>query len=74
MPKRRPAASTSRQGRTARVMGTLRRNSLPVPGSECTSTRPRTAARLVRTTSSPTPRPDTSDTAAAVDSPERKIA
>ena len=55
-------------------MGTLRRNSLPDPGSECTSTRPRTEARLARTTSRPTPRPDTSETAAAVDSPERKMA
>ena len=73
-PKRRPAASTSRQGRTARVMGTLSRNSLPVPGSESTSTRPRTEARLARTTSRPTPRPDTSDTVAAVDRPERKMA
>ena len=74
MPKRRPAASTSRQGRTARVMGTLSRNSVPDPGSDCTSTRPRTETRLARTTSRPTPRPDTSDTEAAVDSPERKIA
>ena len=73
-PKRRPAASTSRQGRTARVMGTLSRNSLPDPGSERTSTRPRTEARLARTTSRPTPRPDTSETVAAVDSPERKMA
>jgi hypothetical protein len=55
-------------------MGTLRRNSLPAPGSEWTSTRSRTAARLVRTTSRPTPRPDTSETVAAVDSPERKMA
>jgi hypothetical protein len=56
------------------VIGTLRRNSLPAPGTERTSTRPRTAARLVRTTSRPTPRPDTSETTGAVDSPDRKMA
>ena len=45
------------------------RNSVPTPSVDRTSTRPRLASTLVRTTSSPTPRPDTSVTKVVVDKP-----
>ena len=43
--KRCPPASTSRQRSTANVIGTMIRNSVPAPGVERTSTRPRRPRR-----------------------------
>ena len=53
------------------MMGTTIRNSLPRPGSDRISIRPRTDSTLARTTSRPTPRPEMSDTNAEVESPDR---
>ena len=68
-----PAASTSRHGSTARVIGTMRRNSVPAPalGRDLDPTAGRLDAG--RTTSRPTPRPEMSDSERAVESPDWKM-
>ncbi len=56
----------------AKVSGILRRHVVPRPATDSTSTVPPIASILVRTTSMPTPRPETLVTAAAVENPGRK--
>ena len=48
-------------------------NSVPCPGVERTSTAPLMRSRFLRTTSIPTPRPDTSDRTLAVEKPGSKM-
>ena len=58
---------------TASVSGSDRMKREPAPGVDCTTTRPPTSWMFLRTTSMPTPRPETSDTSAAVEKPGAKI-
>ena len=57
----------------ARVSGIRTRTVVPVPGTLPISTAPPIASMFVRTTSMPTPRPDTSVTVAAVENPGSKM-
>jgi hypothetical protein len=57
----------------ASVNGSLMRKAEPRPGAESISIFPPSRSRLVFTTSMPTPRPDTSLTFSAVETPGRKI-
>src|SRR5664279_2131799 len=55
----------------ASVSGMRRRHVVPRPKVDCTSTTPPMDSTLVRTTSIPTPRPDTFVTVSAVENPGR---
>ena len=57
----------------ASVRGMRTRTVVPWPGREFRSTVPPMRSMFVRTTSMPTPRPDTFVTWAAVEKPGRKI-
>ena len=57
----------------ARVSGSLMRKRDPRPGAESISILPPSRSRLVLTTSMPTPRPETSLTFSAVETPGRKM-
>ncbi len=63
----------TRAGTMASVSGIFILNVVPWPSSVRTSTDPPIFSMLVRTTSIPTPRPDTFVTAAAVEKPGIKI-
>ena len=60
-------------GRTARVRGSISLNLVPSPSLESMIMEPFKLSILVLTTSSPTPRPDTSVAFLAVDTPEAKM-
>ena len=62
---------TSSTGRIARVRGRLITNVVPLPRVERISMVPLSFWMLVRTTSMPTPRPETSDTWLAMEKPGR---
>ena len=64
---------TSSAGMIASVSGIMNVNVEPSPSTVLTLTLPPMRSMLVRTTSMPTPRPDTSVTLAAVEKPGAKI-
>ena len=57
----------------ARVRGSWMMNLVPTPGTVSTSTRPFRRSMDFSTTSRPTPRPETSVTASAVEKPSEKM-
>ena len=69
MAKRSPAHSTISAETIASVSGILIVNVEPLPSSDLTSTVPPIFSMLVRTTSMPTPRPETLVTTLAVEKP-----
>ena len=71
--KRSPPASTISAETIASVSGILMVKLEPSPGTDFTSTVPPIWSMLLRTTSMPTPRPDTLVTAAAVEKPAAKM-
>ena len=73
MAKRSPAASTISAETIASVSGILMVKLEPSPGTDLTSMVPPIWSMLVRTTSMPTPRPDTLVTLAAVEKPGAKM-
>ncbi|MNE06566.1 hypothetical protein D3C80_991580 [compost metagenome] len=73
MAKRSPQHSTTRPAMMLSVRGMRMVKRVPCPSTEVSSTAPPMASILVRTTSMPTPRPDTAVTEAAVEKPGRKI-
>ena len=73
MAKRSPAASTISAETMASVSGILMRKLEPSPGTDLTSMVPPIWSMLVRTTSMPTPRPDTLVIFAAVEKPGAKM-
>ncbi len=72
MAKRSPAHSTISAETMASVSGILIVKVEPLPISDLTSTVPPIFSMLVRTTSMPTPRPETLVTTLAVEKPARK--
>ncbi len=70
---RTPPTFTSRPSMMARVNGRVRRNAVPSPGRLVTSMRPRRASTRSRTTSSPTPRPESVPAVSRVEKPGSKI-
>ena len=73
MAKRSPAHSTISAETIARVSGILTVNLEPWPSLEDSSMVPPIFSMLVRTTSMPTPRPETAVTASAVEKPGLKM-
>ena len=73
MAKRWPDASTIRAETMARVSGILIRKVVPRPATDDSSMVPPMRSILVRTTSMPTPRPETLVTFSAVEKPARKM-
>ena len=73
MAKRCFPLSTTRAETIARVSGILIRNLVPLPSTDDSSIVPPIFSMLVRTTSIPTPRPDTDVTLAAVENPGLKM-
>ncbi len=73
MAKRSPAASTMSAETMARVSGILITKVVPRPSTERTSMVPPMISMLLRTTSMPTPRPDTLVILAAVEKPAWKM-
>ena len=73
MAKRCPEASTIRAETIARVRGILIRKVVPRPATDDSSMVPPMRSILVRTTSMPTPRPETLVTFSAVEKPARKM-
>ena len=71
--KRSPAASTIRAETMAKVSGILMVTEEPSPATDLMSMVPPIWSILVRTTSMPTPRPETEVTAAAVEKPGAKM-
>ena len=64
---------TTSAGTIASVNGMRNRKVVPAPGLDSTSTLPPTFSTWDRTTSSPTPRPETLVICVAVENPGRKI-
>jgi len=73
MANRWPLDLTMIAGTMARLIGTVTVKVVPCPSTERTTMVPFRALIERRTTSIPTPRPDTSLTVAAVEKPGRKI-
>ncbi len=73
MAKRSPAHSTTRAETIARVSGILMMKVDPRPATDFSSMVPPIFSMLVRTTSRPTPRPETEVTFSAVEKPGLKM-
>ena len=73
MAKRSPPASTISAATIASVSGILMVKLTPTPATDFTSMVPPIWSILLRTTSMPTPRPDTLVTSAAVEKPGTKM-
>ena len=73
MAKRSPPASTINAETMARVSGILMVNFEPSPATDLSSILPPIFSMLLRTTSMPTPRPETLVTFSAVEKPALKM-
>jgi hypothetical protein len=73
MPKICPPAETTMMRDIAMFMGRSSRTVVPAPTRLMTEARPPIRSTVARTTSMPTPRPEISETSAAVENPAEKI-